>query len=420
MSRWTSSSRTWGERLTEELRPAQALAFATARVLGLVVAILTSLVLVRAMPVAEFGAYSGAVGIVLFVTSLGYLGADQLFLAGQLDRPVFASLLVRVASIVFLLGLVSGLVWPNITPTERILVLLLTAVRCLEIGRGVWIFAPQLSRDHGTRARRELVTTLVLSAGALVGVVIRPTAASVAVVTLLVSACVSSIVWRRQRPQLAKAVMARLSDLRLGLGYAASSMLYTATSAVGLAMLPVISTTAEVAWFRAAMLVYMAVLVLPVAINNDALRPHLLRADSVRGTRLLGPLLVLNLALAAGVVCLLMLVYWVGVERIFGDDYAEVAPLLLPLAASVPLAFLSSYTANLLIVVGWLSAVVKAQGAVLACSLVVNAALISRADAKGAAISLLVVDALSAATYLALWGASRSRRKDGDRDAEVA
>jgi O-antigen/teichoic acid export membrane protein len=178
---------------------------------------------------------------------------------------------------------------------------------------------------------------------------------------------------------------------------------------VGLAILPIVASSDDVAQFRAAMLIYGAALVLPVAVNNDVLRPHLYSQVQTDGDRrpnrppLAGQMLRLNLATSVLTGTILVVSVRYGATVIFGSGYDEVKYLIVPLALALPFAFGSSYVANVLVAFGSLRWVVVVQGTVLAAAVLLNSALIALLGNTGAAVAVCVVDALTLASFLSLW-----------------
>lgn len=400
-----------------------ALAFASARVLGLVISTVTSLVLIRIMSVGEFGSFAAATGVFLLVSSLGYLGADQLLLSRGITSESFIFLTPRLGVVTLVLTLVLASVWPGLTLDERAVLGILGLTRFLDLQRGPWTLLPQLTGRHLRRAQREFAGQVATCLGLVAAVLLHPTALSVAVGGLAGSLVVTGLVLVSFRPaprrRRAGGQGSWVSQIVGGVGFASSSIVYSAINAVGLALMPILASTGDVAVFRATLLVYTAALVLPIALNNDVLRPHLYLAaerdpgdQQVRVPRLKGRTLSLNLALAVVVSLGVLLVGRAGSGLLFGPGYHEVRNLVVPAAASIPFAFLSSYVANLLVAHGFLRKVVWCQLGLLLLALVVNVALIGLYGALGGALSLLVVDAAALFLYLVVWHSFV--RKPGD------
>lgn len=399
----------------------QSLSFAGARIFGLVISTATSLVLIRVMTVDEFGAFAAATGVFLLISSLGYLGVDQLLLSRQVSSGMFVLLTPRLGGLTLALTLVLAAAWPGLTWDERAVLVVLGVTRALDLQRGPWTLLPQLTGLHVRRALRELVGQVAVCTGLVVAVLLRPEALAVAVGGLLGSVLVTGVVLLFFRPPAVPGERESGSWLGRvigGVGFAASSIIFSAINAMGLALMPILASRADVAVFRATLLIYTAALVLPVAVNNDVLRPHLYLASEASGAGpvarppLRGRTLNLNLGLAAVAVVGVLVVGGWGAALLFGPGYDEVSRLVVPAAASLPFAFLSSYVANVLVAHGRLRAVVWCQVGLLLLAVVVNAVLIAHYGALGGAMSLLVVDSAALVAYLVLWHSLS--RKPGD------
>jgi O-antigen/teichoic acid export membrane protein len=324
----------------------------------------------------------------------------------------------RLSALNAAIAVVAVVCWPGLTTYERIVLGILALTRVLDILRGPWLLEPQLRRRHLGRAFRELTVQFITAAAVIGAVVLDADAVSVALGSLGASSLmtVAVVVPRRASSERRERGSESSAGLLVaGLGFASSSILYSAINTVGLALMPMLASTGDVARFRAAVLVYSAALVLPIAINNDVLRPHLYRSSPEEGAprvpSLRGSMLTINLVLASAVSAALLLAGRFLVDPLFGSEYHAVKTMLVPLALSVPFAFLSSYVANLLIVRGQLRAVVWVQLAVLAIAVIANGVLISVHGALGGAMALLVVDAVSLATYLFIWQFHPQKRR---------
>lgn len=351
---------------------------------------------------------------------------DQLLLSRRLPSGTFTFLTPRLGGITLALTLVLAIGWPGLTGDERAVLGVLGLTRALDLQRGPWTLLPQLTGLHLRRALRELVGQVAVCVGLVVAVVLRPGALAVAVGglagSLLVTAAVLAF-FRPPQPAEPREPGSWFSQVIGGVGFASSSIIFSAINAVGLALMPILASTEDVAVFRAALLIYTAALVLPVAVNNDVLRPHLYLASEQQGgqgdgpprgrPRLRGRTLQLNLGLAVVAMAGVLVVGGAGAGLLFGDGYEDVRRLVVPAAASLPFAFLSSYVANVLVAHGRLRAVVWCQLGLLLLAVVVNAVLIGRYAALGGAVSLLVVDSAALLLYLVLW--QSPSRKPGDR-----
>lgn len=384
------------------------LAFVALRILGLLVGTATSLALVRLLTIEEFGTYAAGTGALLLVSALGFLGTDQLLFSSRLSLEEFERLLPVVAGAVLVATACLTFLWPVPGPHGRLLVLCLGTARALELLRGSWLIRPQLSRRHLRRASREFGAQLVLAAGTVLVVVrLSDTAIGAASGTLAASALVTGVLLLRSATRPAQGrPRALVAPIRDGLAFSVSSILYSLTHTVGLAMIALLAVVAEVAVFRTAMLVYTAALVIPIAVNNDVLRPHLMTQLAHRqptAPAIVNRTLGINLALA-GLCAIGVLVFAATLaEPVFGQEYEHVRMVLLPLATALPFAFVSSYLANMLVAMKQVRVVVLAQLGLLALAIMSSAILIVVGDAMGAACAMLVVDVSSVALYAGLW-----------------
>jgi O-antigen/teichoic acid export membrane protein len=394
---------------------AGTLGFVLIRVLGLATGTVTSLVLLRLISIEEFGSYSAATGALILVAAFGYLGTDQLLFASRLSSREFEELLPLLSGGVLVVTGILMLAWPVPGPGGPLVILAMGLTRCLEILRGSWILRPQLDGRHILRATREFALQLALGAGTIVGVGLSSTALGAASGAFAASVIVSGLLLSRSAfGRLTMRVSRRhLRSIRDGLAFALSSILYSVTHSMGLALMSLLAAATEIAVYRAAMLVYVAALVIPIAVNNDVLRPHLMRqivAEPGAAPRLLNRILVLNVGLSLVAGLALVAFGRFLVEPVFGAGYSDVEELLAPLAAALPFAFVSSYVANLLVALGDIRSVVYVQLVLVLLALLVTCLLILLAGALGAAFALLVVDVAAVLIYLLRW--RRFRRKD--------
>jgi len=220
--------------------------------------------------------------------------------------------------------------------------------------------------------------------------------------------------WKRQRPRGEQAALppAALDSLAwrrtsiMGLAW----LCYLAFNNVDMLMLGLLSTPEQVGLYGAAYRVLNQALA-TYYLLTQTLYPQFARHGAgerrrMVGFRVLGPLAAAGLVLAAGMILgrrsLLALV--------FGRAFLPAAPLVLLLAWSLPLDFLSSYLSNAFLAWGMERKVLAATGTGAVTNIVLNWILLPRLGAWGAALNTLLSYVVLLAALLL---ASRTMRETG-------
>jgi O-antigen/teichoic acid export membrane protein len=201
--------------------------------------------------------------------------------------------------------------------------------------------------------------------------------------------------WQRHRR--------RLAEPEQGVSEIAAAMEWRVTSIMGLAwmanlafntvdmlMLGVLSNPEQVGLYSAAYRIFNQLL-LAYYMLTGALYPQLARQDAAQRLRMLRPRVFVAL-IAAGSLLALLLAYFrlplLGV--VFGRPFVAAAPLLLLLAFSLPLDFLTSYLSNAYIAWSMERSVLVCAAIAAGSNIVLNAFTIPRYGAMAAAINTLI------------------------------
>jgi len=165
---------------------------------------------------------------------------------------------------------------------------------------------------------------------------------------------------------------------------------YLAFNNIDMLMLGLLSTPDQVGLYGAAYRVLNQALA-TFYLLTQALYPQFARHGArerrqMVGFRVLGPLAAAGLVLASGMILLRRPI----LTLVFGRAFLPAAPLLLLLAWSLPLDFLSSYLSNAFLAWGMERKVLAATGISAVTNIVLNWALLPRLGAWGAALNTLI------------------------------
>jgi O-antigen/teichoic acid export membrane protein len=378
----------------------QAITMLASRVVAYGVLLGSSVAVARALDVHAFGEYAAATGILSLVVVLGLFGFDQLYLAGDISAAQLERRSRGVAALTAGVVLAAAVAWPSVDSHVRILVGLLGVAAVCELLWSPYLLVPQRNLDIRRRARRELVLRL-LAGGAITAAAFSHSLITVGLVAASVAALTAAVVV----PSFTRARAAGAPDdrrLTAGLWFAVSGAMYTVYFQADLAILAVLSPSAEVARYKVAYALVTASVLIPIALNNEVMRPRLYRqrTDVVRRAtiRWFGvAAIVLGLATGA-------LVFLAGpavVSAVFGAKYGA-GTVVRILAFALPLHFVVSWAGNVLVADGRTRAVVIAQTFLAVGNVAANVVVIPRHGAAGAAVVTVATEATALLLLLGL------------------
>ena len=386
-------------QLSRRLRSHLGLPAARAVAFGL--SALTSAGLARLLGPDRFGEYAAGSAIASLLLVLGAFGLDQLFLRGVLSETTTVTHLRRIGVLAMGICVAGALMWPSISSTTRVCVVLLGWAIALERVRQVWLLAPQRAEQFEVRARREVETALVLAAAALLTATVSPRATPVSLATATGSLVLTVSVWpRRGLPKLRLRETA--TALRRGLPYAVSSALFTVYFVADVALLASISGETEAGMYRIAYTVLSVALVLSAVLNNDMLRPKLYNRGVEASRDTSRRFLAANLAAGAGLALLTLVAGSAAVRIAFGSDYRAASKLLPILACAVVPNFFNSWAGNSLIAYNRIRAVLWLQGGLAAGNIIANLIVLPSHGARGAAYTTVGTELTGVVAYLVL------------------
>jgi O-antigen/teichoic acid export membrane protein len=218
--------------------------------------------------------------------------------------------------------------------------------------------------------------------------------------------------WKKQPWQLAQD--GTLHAIREALAWQRTSVMGLANfcslafSSIDVLMLGLMSNPEQVGLYGAAYRVLNQVLG-PYCLLTLVLYPRFARHGTEDRARMLRARILLTL-LGAGILIAILLSLSRGIVLtiMFGPQFLAAAPLLLLLAWSIPLDFMTSYLSNAFIAWGMEKKILLCTGIGTASNIVLNLILIPSYGARGAAMNTL----LSYAIFLtALWFAGRTAKK---------
>lgn len=350
----------------------------------------------------QYGVFAAAGAIALTAQAFGALGLEQLYLRGDADERDLRSASMHVAMLQVLAVVAAAAAWPHLSATARLCTAALGVSQATATMRLPWLLVPQRRLKFGVRARREaaaflltqvvIVTAVVLGQGALGAAVLAATAGLFLVAATRAQVGARAAMSLRQSGRL----------VRAGLPFALSSVFYTVYFQVDAALLAALAAPAAVAQYAVAYSFVAAAAVVPVALNNDVLRPHLYRAATAGARAALARRfagLSLGLGIAAGVA-----VYVLGpmaTRLLYGHRYAAAGVLVSILALALPFHFVNSWAGNILVGAGRVRAVVAVQAALTCANIAANLILIPMLGARGAAIATVGTEAVGLCLYAA-------------------
>ena len=357
----------------------------------------------RILGPAEYGVLAVAGAISLAVQAFGALGLDQLFLRGDVDEAELRAASLTMGLLQTAVVIIAAAGWPHLSAVARLCTVALGVSQATATVRLPWLLVPHRQLLFAVRARREVVA-FVLTQLVVVAAVVSGFGPLVAAVMAMAAGALLIAISRAQAGARTTISARRLWHL-LGAGvpFVLSSIFYTLYLQVDAALLAALATPAIVAQYSVAYSFVAAAAVLPVALNNDVLRPHLYRAVTAHARaslarRFAAASVVLGLTAGA-------LVFFVGpraTQLLYGHRYAPAATLVMILALALPFHYVNSWAGNILVASTRMREVVAVQGVLTLGNITANLLVIPSLGARGAAIVTVGTEAAGVAIYTGL------------------
>lgn len=357
----------------------------------------------RILGPAEYGLLAVAGAIALAVQAFGALGIDQLYLRGDVDDAELRGVSLTIGLLQAAIVVIAAAAWPQLSVTARLCTVALGVSQATASLRMPWLLAPQRQLRFAARARRE-VAAFLLTQLVIVAAVVSGLGPLVAAVLALAAGIFLVAISGAQVGKRTTASPRRLWRLlHAGVPFVLSSIFYTLYLQVDAALLAALATPAIVAQYSVAYSFVTAAAVLPVALNNDVLRPHLYRSSSEHARAGLArrfAALSVVLGLIAGA-----LVFFAGpfaTRVLYGHSYAAAGSLVMILALALPFHYVNSWAGNMLVAAARMRALVAVQAVLTLGNITANLLVIPRLGARGAAIVTIATEAAGVALYACL------------------
>lgn len=354
----------------------------------------------RILGPAEYGVLAVAGAISLAVQAFGVLGLDQLYLRGDVDESELRTASLTIGVLQAAIVAIAAACWPQLSAVARLCTVALGVTQAAATIRMPWLLVPHRQLRFAVRARREVVA-FVLTQLVIVAAVVSGFGPLVAAVMAMAAGVLLIAVSRAQAGARTSVSVRRLWRLvAAGLPFVLSSIFYTLYLQVDAALLAALATPAIVAQYSVAYSFVAAAAVLPVALNNDVLRPHLYRAVTAQARASLArrfAAVSVVLGLTAGV-----LVFFLGpiaTQIFYGHRYAPAGALVMILAVALPFHYANSWAGNILVATMRMRELVAVQGILTLGNIAANLLVIPSLGARGAAIVTVGTEAAGVALY---------------------
>lgn len=357
----------------------------------------------RILGPAEYGVLAVAGAIALAVQAFGSLGLDQLYLRGDVDDAELRGGSLTIGVLQAAVVVVAAVCWPHLAMVARLSTVALGVTQATATVRMPWLLVPHRQLRFAIRARRE-VAAFVLTQLAIVAAVVIGLGPLAAAVLALAAGVFLIAVSRAQVGARTVVSPSRLVRLVFsGLPFVLSSVFYTLYLQVDAALLAALAAPAIVAQYSVAYSFLTAAAVLPVALNNDVLRPHLYRAVTAQAKAgLARRFAVVSLALGLIAGALVFFLGPVATQLLYGHRYEPAGTLVTILAVALPFHYVNSWAGNMLVAASRLRALVAVQGLLTLGNIAANLVVIPSLGARGAAIVTVGTEATGLAMYTVL------------------
>ncbi len=395
------------------------------RLLALGLTLGLSVALARRVGAGPYGSYAAGAALTAVVFAPGPFGADQMYLTGMLSfrRALRRALAAGLVLAVLTCGV--ALAWPSLPRTARVCAVLLAVAAAAQTILAIWFTEPVRRLDFARRARRELALLIATVIAGIAALLVSRSAELFATSAVVASVCLLTFALARhgrdhrsgahQDEPLLRSE-SRSSSIRHGLAYSASSVFYTAYFQVDVVILAALRGSEAAGQYRVAVNALSAFVVIAVVMNNDILRPILIRRSGAEFDR--ASRRGLRVALLVGLASALVLAVagrWL-IPVVYGSAYQSAVPLVTILAAGLLAHFYNSWAGNALIAAGAISRVVAIQTAMLAVNLVANLVALRSHGATACAVITVVTEVVGAVGYLTAARFGALSRLVGRRD----
>ncbi|MGH7686711.1 MAG: oligosaccharide flippase family protein [Candidatus Dormibacteria bacterium] len=357
----------------------------------------------RILGPAEYGVLAVAGAISLAVQAFGALGLDQLYLRGDVDEAELRAASLTMGLLQAAVVVVAAACWPQLSVVARLCTVALGVSQATATMRMPWLLVPQRQLRFKVRARRE-VAAFVLIQLVIVAAVVSGFGPLVASVLAMAAGVFLIAMSRAQVGARTTVSPRRLWRLLVGgVPFVLSSIFYTLYLQVDAALLAALAAPAIVAQYSVAYSFVAAAAVLPVALNNDVLRPHLYRAVTAQARASLArrfAALSVVLGLIAGAS-----VFFLGpiaTQLLYGHRYAPAGALVMILAVALPFHYVNSWAGNMLVATMRMRELVAVQGILTVGNITANLLVIPGLGARGVAIVTVGTEAAGVALYACL------------------
>lgn len=337
---------------------AGGLLLVAARVATLPLGTLATILLTHWLTVQDFGSFATAMAFAGLMACVSLGGIDQIYLRGDIDRPLLNSAMVKWSLLAFGLSASAALLYPGFDTEVRVSSVFLVGATGFLTLASPSLLMPQRSLDYASRGRREIAYKVLALVPLPIFAVLTFGSATRAASSYLTGAVLvaGTAAWVQRRHSNSGTALAATAPppfsgfwrlLRRALPFSLASALFLATRQLPVLLLASTQTAVQVAHFRVAATAYAALQLIPAALNNDLLRPRLY--SNPRGWR--KPLKE-SLLINALVGLLLPIPLFIFAPRLlsllFGAQYSEAQGVLRILLVAFPLFCLASWMDALL------------------------------------------------------------------------
>jgi O-antigen/teichoic acid export membrane protein len=374
---------------------------AASRALGLAMTSAVTVTIARVLGPSLFGAYASAAAILAVVLILGNLGIDQLYLRWDIELEELRSRSLQLGAATMGLSFLGAMLWPGLSVTVRVCIALLGAAAGAEDLKLAYILEPQRQLMFLRRGRRELSLQAIVVVSSLIAVAIHPSPPSIAA-AVLIGSLIGLIPAARHLGWWRRILEPGVLELtRKAFPYCLAGAIYTAYFQIDAAILASFRPTAEVGQYRAAFSLVFALILFPVAMNNDTMlaRYYAASLDALAQRAVLRRFAVASLVGGVVAVAGVELLGPVAVHILFGSSYEPAVELLRILGLALLPHFLNSWAGNSLVGRGLVRLVVRIQLALLTVNVVGNLILIPSTGARAAAWMTVATETVGLALY---------------------
>lgn len=392
-----------------QLYRAGSVLYVAARLLSYALGGLAGVIVARTLGPSKYGPYATGTSVVGTILLFSALGLDQLYLRKEIGKRQLRRYLLSISLAMLVCTYVAAALWP-LSPQARLIVVIAGTGSVLGLLTLPWLLTPQRDLLFAVRAKRQIFIGLVSSVAIAGTAVVTRSAPDVALASLGSSAAL--VAWSRARDRIAQSAPRRrlparhfrtsqLDDfssnislqraVRSGLPYSVSGALYLLYFSVDVALVGTIAGNKQAGYYQVASGFMTVASVLPVALNNEVLRPKLYRYYEVlRESRQQSSpakwFLLLSVSFGGGVSCVIFLGGHVLVHVLFGTAYAtRSGQLVVILAPAILPHYFNSWAGNMLVAWRRMKGVIMIQSVMMVGNIVGNVLLIGRYGATAAA-----------------------------------